>query len=150
MPFSLPAPCHSLSLPAGQLSRAIKASSKLLSRLDYFALQDSIANKILTVLRLNSGQPYALGSLIQGLAVRGQASSVNQDVCRVLVATNVVDEVDSNTSWTLVIKVASQTQRSQVSFEFLFEQWGRLTTPGISGGMRTQQDQVVVGTRSHL
>lgn len=140
----------SISLPAGQLSRAIKASSKLLPRLDNLALKNGIANQILTVLRLDPGQPYALSGLIQGLAVRGQTSSVDQDVCRVFVATNVIDKVDADASWTLIIKVASQTQRSQVSFELLLEQGSGLATSSISCGMRTQQNQVVVRTRSHL
>jgi hypothetical protein len=127
----------SISLPAGQLSRAIKASSKLLSRLDYLPLKDGVANQILTVLRLDSGQPYAL---------RGQASSVDQDVCRVFVATNVIDEVDADASWTLIVKVASQTQGSQVSFKLLLEQGSGLATSSISCGMRTQKNQVVVRT----
>jgi hypothetical protein len=136
----------SISLPAGQLSRAIKASSKLLSRLDYLPLKDGVANQILTVLRLDSGQPYALSGLIQRLAVRGQASSVDQDVCRVFVATNVIDEVDADASWTLIVKVASQTQGSQVSFKLLLEQGSGLATSSISCGMRTQKNQVVVRT----
>lgn len=110
-----------LSLPAGQLSRTIKSSSKLLARLDHFALEDSIAYKVFAVLGLDSGQPYALSGLVQRLAIRRQTSSVNQNICRVFVATNVIDEVDANASRAFIIKVTGQSQRSQVSFKLLLE-----------------------------
>ena len=113
--YSYPSP------PAGQLSRTIETSSKLLSRLDHFALEDSIANEVLAVLRLDSGQPYALCGLIQRLAVGGQASSVNQDICRVFVAADVIDKVNSNASRTFVVKVTGQAQRSQVSLKLFLE-----------------------------
>jgi hypothetical protein len=60
---------------------------------------------------------------------------------------NMTDEVDSQTTRSLVVLVPVQAQRSEKSFEFSLEQWGGLAASSVARALGTHQDDVLMGTR---
>jgi len=103
---------HLSALPADQFLAAIESTSQLPLWLDKFTLQDSESDDILAVFWSDSCEPNTLSSLIFWNTCRIYtltiltSSSVDHKIRRELVTTNMTDEVDTDTAWSLVVQVA--------------------------------------------
>ena len=61
-------------------------------------------------------------------------------------AADVAYEVDAHASRTLVVEVAIQAERAQVSLELFAEEGSRLAAAGVAGLLAAEENEVFVGT----
>lgn len=142
-------------LPACDLPRPIEPASQLPLRLDDLALQYRISHDILTVLRPDPGQPHALCYLYRGTAAlrraqhaRCVAAAVHKHVGAELVPADVADEVDAAATGPLVVMIAVQAERAQVSFKLALQQRRRLPAARVARLLATEQNKVFVWART--
>ena len=54
--------------------------------------------------------------------------------------TDVVDEVDSNAAFALVVEVAEEAEWAEMALEFLAKKWCGLTTTCVAGAVGAKKD----------